>query len=407
MKIYIKSIFTFGFLSVALQVQGQTLNSYIEDAFQNNPNVQSFELKYERFKEKINEANTLPNTQFSVGYFASQPETRTGAQEYRLSVNQMLPWFGTISTRRNYLTSMVDAEYEDIAITKRKLAMAVTQSYYNLYAIKAKKKVLRDNILLLKTYEKLAITAVKVNRATAVDVLRLQIRQNELDEKIQILDQKFLAEQSAFNYLLNKDKVAIVEVPDNVGFPLESAVLNTDLLQNSELLKFDKLYKSVEQSELLNKIDSKPQIGLGLDYISVAKRPDLNFSDNGKDILMPMVSISIPIFNKKYRSVSRQNDWQKQEITAQKQERLNTLKTMLDKALSSQQESKISYSILEKNLKQAQVAENILIKSYETAVLNYSDVLDIQELQLKFQTSQIEAIKKYYMQQAIINYLLN
>lgn len=407
MKLYIKSIFICGFLGSTLQVQAQTLNSYIDDAFQNNPNVQSFELKYDRFKEKINEANTLPNTQFSAGYFVSQPETRTGAQQYKLSVNQMLPWFGTISARKNYLTSMADAEYEDIAITKRKLAMSVMQSYYNLYAIKAKKKVLRDNIILLKTYEKLAITAVKVSRATAVDVLRLQIRQNELDEKILILDQEFLAEQSAFNYLLNKDKVATVEVPEQVSFSLENNTLNTDLLQNSELIKYDKLYKSVEQSELLNQIDSKPQIGLGLDYISVAKRPDLNFSDNGKDILMPMVSISIPIFNKKYRSVSRQNDVQKKEITAQKQERLNTLKTMLDKALSSQQEAKISYTILEKNLKQANVAETILIKSYETAVLNYSDVLDIQELQLKFQTSQIEAVKKYYMQQAIINYLLN
>ena len=40
-------------------------------------------------------------------------------------------------------------------------------------------------------------------------------------------------------------------------------------------------------------------IGLGLDYINVEERPNMDFSDNGKDIVMPMVSVSIPIFNKK------------------------------------------------------------------------------------------------------------
>jgi len=33
-------------------------------------------------------------------------------------------------------------------------------------------------------------------------------------------------------------------------------------------------------------------------------------------------------------------------------------------------------------------------------------VLDIQELQLKFQMSQIEAVKQYYAQAAVINYLI-
>ena len=40
-------------------------------------------------------------------------------------------------------------------------------------------------------------------------------------------------------------------------------------------------------------------IGFGLDYITVSERPSMYFSENGKDIVMPMVSVSIPIFNNK------------------------------------------------------------------------------------------------------------
>jgi outer membrane protein TolC len=131
----------------------------------------------------------------------------------------------------------------------------------------------------------------------------------------------------------------------------------------------------------------------------------MDFSDNGKDIVMPMVSVSIPIFNKKYKSQTKQNDLQQQEITAQKQERLNTLETLLDKAINERISARISHTTQTKNLKQARDAEDILIKSYETGTIDFNDVLDIQELQLKFQMNQIESVKTYYVQSTIINYL--
>ena len=147
-------------------------------------------------------------------------------------------------------------------------------------------------------------------------------------------------------------------------------------------------------------------IGFGLDYINVAERPNMDFSDNGKDIVMPMVSVSIPIFNKKYKSQTKQNDLQQQEITAQKQERLNSLETLLDKAVNDKVSARISYATQTKNLKQAKDAEEILIKNYETGTIDFNDVLDIQELQLKFQMNQIESVKTYYVQTTIINYLI-
>jgi outer membrane protein TolC len=148
-------------------------------------------------------------------------------------------------------------------------------------------------------------------------------------------------------------------------------------------------------------------VGFGLDYVNVDKRPNLDFSDNGKDIVMPMVSVSIPIFNKKYKSQTKQNELQQQEITAQKKERWNKLETVLDKAVNDRISARISYKTQTKNLKQANDAEEILIKSYETGTIDFNDVLDIQELQLKFEINQIESVKTYYVQTTIINYLSN
>ena len=403
-----KTVFLFFFILFILKGNAQKLETLIDEALLNNPKIQKIDLQYKRVSEKLNEVNTIPNTEFGMGYFISEPETRTGAQRFKISVKQMLPWFGTITSRENYVGALADAKYVEIVIVKRKLMASVSQSYYKLYANKAKQEILNENINLLKTYEKLALASVEVGKTPVVDVLRLQIRQNELQQVKDVLQQEFLAEKTTFNNLLNREDDIEVTFVDDLLLPNEDfETTKENLTFHPELLKFDKLFRSIEQSELLNQKESSPKIGFGLDYINVSERPDINFIDNGKDIIMPMISLSIPIFNKKHKSITKQNELEQQEILYQKKEKRNTLESLLDKALKERMSARISYKTAIKNIKQSNEAKQILIKNYETGAIDFIDVLDIQELELKFQISQIESIVKYYVQSTIINYLTN
>jgi outer membrane protein TolC len=391
----------------AFSGQAQELQSYIAEAKANNPGIRAFELRYSIAEEKVNESNWLPNTEISAGYFVSEPETRTGAQRARFSARQMLPWFGTVGTRQEYASSMASADYMDYVIASRKLSLRVAESYYQLYSLTARQAGLEENIELLETYEQLALTSVEVGKASAVDVLRLQIRQNELQQQKDILMEQLRAESAAFNALLNRESGASINLVPQMTIPDIDPVIIDSLQLNPELLRFDRLYESVVQSELLNQKERAPMLGFGLDYLPVQERPDLTFSDNGKDIVMPMVSVSIPVFNKRYDSRTKQNELRKQEIQYQKQERLNVLDAAFENAISQRNEARISYNTQAQNLKQAKDAEQILIRNYETGTIDFKDVLDIQELQLKFQINQIQAVQKYYVQSAIINYLIN
>ena len=115
---------------------------------------------------------------------------------------------------------------------------------------------------------------------------------------------------------------------------------------------------------------------------------------------------SIPIFNNRYKSITRQNELRQQEIETQKEQRMNVLESAFAKAISQRNQARIKFNTQAKNLKQAKDAEQILIKNYETGTIDFNDVLDIQELQLKFQMNQIESVQMYYVQQSIINYLI-
>lgn len=386
------------------EVNAQDLASYIQEAEKNNPEIQAFELRYNIAEERVNEVNSLPNTEFNFGVMAIAPEMDMPMEQFSASVMQMLPWFGTISARENYASSMAEAQFVDIAIAKRKLSLSVSQSYYKLYAIRAKQLILDENIELLQTYERLALTSLEVGKASAVDVLRLQIRQNELVQQKEVLEQDFQAEQTLFNNLLNREENMSVDVVEEMMIPdVDPLVLNENLQINPELIKYDKLYESVEQSELLNQKESGPMVGFGVQYINQENSPMITSSF--KDMVMPMLSISIPIFNNKYKSVTRQNELKQLEIKSQKEERLNNLETRLAQAIYNRNTMRIKFNVQTDNLKQANDAEEILMKNYETGTIDFNDVLDVQELQLKFQINLIDSIKGYFTEYALINYL--
>ena len=393
-------------LMVQHGLSAQDLETLINLGLENNPEIKKYNLQYEIANEKVNEVNTIPNTEISYGYFVSEPETRTGAQKMKFSLKQMIPWFGSITARENYVNSLSDAKFEEIAVAQRKLIVAISNAYYNMYSLRSKDRVLEENINLMGVYETLALNSVETGKASAVSVLRLQMRKNDLIALKKVLYQQYLSQQAALNSLLNRDIAMTITLIDDLPIPdNDFDIVESDLQMHPELLKYDKLYASVVESEVLNQKEKSPMIGFGIDYIPVEKRPDMDFSDNGKDILMPMVSLSIPIFNKKYKSSSKQNELRQLEIDAQKQSQFNKLQQLMDEAVNERLASRISYQTQVKNLEQAKNAETILVKSYESGTIDFNDVLDIQELQLKFQMGLIDAVRNYYRQTTMINYL--
>ena len=400
-------LFMFLVLGGLGQAHSQQLESYIQEARINNPDLKAYESRLELAKERVSEVNSLPDTEISAGVFVSEPETRTGPQTARLSVKQMLPWFGTIGAREKAAGAMVKVEDLEADIARRKIALAVSQDYYQLYGIQEKLEVLQENIDLLELYHQLALNAVEAGNASAIEVLRLKMRQNELREQKEILELKYESRKVNFNKILDREAVADVNLPDTLAINQEAPdSIPGNIEVNPEILKFDGLTESILQAEELNKREALPKLGVGLDYVNVAKRTDMDVADNGKDILMPMLSVSIPIFNNKYNSVSRQNELRQQEVVQKRADKINQLQSGLEEAINDRTSARVSWEVQLDNLAQARNAEEILIKTYETGKMDFDDVLDIQELQLKIQMNLIDAVVSYYSETAMIEYYL-
>ncbi len=390
--IFIGAIAIFSF--VALPAHSQTVEEYVEEALRENPGIKSAETKYRISAEKASEIS-WGNTEFSGGYSFGEMEMGM-MPTAEFSVMQMVPWFGMLGAKRNYATALADAEQIEKEIAERNLALAVEQKFYKLYELKAKQKVIDSNVQLLQVYEQMALTSVEVGKASAVAVLRLQMRQNDLLEKKQVLEKEYVSEKQAFEKMLNRQESRPLSIPDTLELPSEEK-FTRNLHLHPELVKYEKLDRAISLSESVNRKESSPQLGIGAEY--------MYFTDN-PDMVMPMVSLSIPIFNKKYRSVTRQNKLRQEELEFQKQQTFNQLSASLYQAIASRDAARIKVETQTKNLRQAENAQQILLRSYETGTIDFREVLDVQELQLQFQMKRIEAVAAYFQQQAIIEYLV-
>ena len=402
-----KTIFSLTALLLSTELQAQSLEHYLSLALSNNPQLQALNMRYKIAEEKINQAAAVPKATLGAGYFASEPETRTGPQRFKLSVSQMLPWFGTIKARQKYARSLVETEGLDRLIVERQLALSLAQSYYRLYGYQQKNNIIETAIELFKSYEVLALKAVENGSASVVNVLQLQIEQNKLSEEFLKIQELEKAEKVVFANLLSDASFKGILFSEMLEIPLEDLMHERSRLTvNPEILKYDKLFAAVQQSEIVNQKEAQPSLGLGLDYIAVQQRSDILLNENGKDILMPMLKLSVPIFKSKHGSVAQQLELKQRELNYEKNHRLNLLENKLAQAIAMQNQAKISYRLQDANSLQTQKMKEVVLSNFESDRQGLSEVIEMEQLYLQFEFKKIERVVQFYTQTALINYLI-
>lgn len=383
----------------------QTLNDYLNEAEKNSPELQSKHYLYESAVEMIDEVGSLPNTNFSAGYFIEGAETRVGEQKFKLSAIQNLPWFGTLVAKKESASFKAESRKNDIDIYKRHLFLEVKMAYYSLYELKAKENILNDHLKILNTYEKLAINELGNNRSTMVDVLKIKMERNDLFNDLNVISAEINAHKITFNILLNKKFNAPVHIPDTIISMIELPFNRESIQLNPKLLQYDNILNSINKLEEVAKKEGLPTIGIGLDYISVEERVAPLLADNGKDIIMPMVSVSVPIFSKKYSSRRKQLQLEQKAIGLTKQNEMNSLYAVYEKALADFNNSRITIETQIENIIQADQAQKVLLTAYQTAKMDFKQILEVQQLKLKFQLKKIIAEKEQAIQLAKIHFL--
>ncbi|MCK0191947.1 MULTISPECIES: TolC family protein [Arenibacter] len=402
-----KNIIALLLLFTCLGLQAQTLEDYFKIASDNNPGLLSQYKEFEAALEKVPQVSTLPDPSISFGYFISPVETRVGPQKARFSLTQMFPWFGTLKAQGDVATLMAEARYQSFLDTKNKLYFEVSTAYFPLYELREWMKIEERNIAILESYKSISNSKFKNGNGTLVDVLRVDIMLKEAKTNLGILNKKETPLLASFNKLLNRDEIEPVIIADTIeidhillDYAKDSLVVDHPLLNSLELK-----IKASEASEYAAIKQGLPRLGLGLDFVIVDERTDMVLPDNGKDVLMPMVTVSLPIFRGKYKAAVKEAQLMQESYSLQKTETVNALNSNYEMALFDLRQQTDLISLFDQQISESEQVLNLLFTSYGNSGKDFEEVLRMQQQLLKYDRLKITAFTQYRIAQAKLNYI--
>ena len=400
-----RKILIISILFMAYNVVGQSINDYYTIAAENNPELKAKYKEFEAAMQKIPQVSSLPDPNLSMGYFISPVETRLGPQNMRFSLTQMFPWFGTLKAQKNAATLMAESKYQAFLNAKNQLYSQVATAYYPLYELLKLKDIEQENIKILESYKNIANAKFENGKGSLVDVLRVDIMIKDAQTNLAILTKKEPALTSWLNSILNRkynEKIVISKDLQIMELPMEyrkDSITTNPILQELELKK--------QASEVAIEVARKqglPKLGLGLDYVLVGKGMN-NFPDSGKDIIMPMVSVSLPIFRKKYNGATKEAKLMQESYAFQKEAYENKLNGTYYKLVFELEKERDLLKLYEGQVLTLSKSLNLLFAYYSNANKDFEEVLRMQQELLKYQKMQLSSISTFYIKLAELDYL--
>lgn len=402
------------FISIcgSVSVYAQSVDSLVNQAIENNLELKVLEKEYYAALEKAPQVDELPDPEVSVGIFPLPVETRLGAQILRVGATQMFPSKGLLKGKKDLELAKAKTLYEKIGARALDISYQVELSYFQLYEIEKSQTIIRRNLMLIESLEQLALTKVESGKTTAADVLRVQLKKEELNQELIILETAKTNPRATINQLLNRPLKTPIAVNDTLEFATllhDKNFITTNIEANHPMLRMFELQQDISKKAItLNGLNKRPSFGVGLDYIMVNKRSDADPAKNGRDIIQMRGSIKIPLFKKKYEAKEREEQIKIDALTHKKMDVLNQFMSAIEKGYADYETAQLKMNLYQKQIGITRSAKNILETNYSAKGNNFDELLQIEKELIEYDLKIMKVIvQSHIAKSSIERFIIN
>ncbi len=384
------------FLAYFQALSQDPVDPYLAIAAANNPGLKASFNDFMASMELIPQAKALPDTKLSFGYFIQPVETRVGPQKASLAISQSFPWFGTIRSKKNVACQIVEAKLMAFQDEKLKLFKGIKIAYNELYYLHQAVRLTKENLQVLGSFKELARVNFESGKTGFVNVLRVEMEVEELKTKLAFLQDSQKSALAAFENQLNVEIQTPLAFPDSLALvPLsahEQVLADSMIAKNLQLQELKYLALAKEDQIKVAQMMSRPSFSVGLSYIFVDERSDVELSDNGQNaLLFPQVGMSIPIFQKKYPAMQNQARLEKEQIQYQIEEKTNQLSSQLEFLVRDHLDAHRRNQLYRHLHDLADRSLSLLLTEFSTGKSDFEEVLRMERKLLNYQLEFEEA----------------
>lgn len=247
------------------------------------------------------------------------------------------------------------------------------------------------------------------------DVLRIQLEMVEIENNIESIQSEIAAEKARFNALLNRPLDFEIVIPKSitkVSFFFDEAISMGEIENRNPMLgMLEEEEKAYRAKAEMNKKMSYPMLGIGLQYMLIGKSERTSMDqgmDNGMsgmDMIMPMVSISLPLYRNKYKAQQRESLFMWQSARNRYQNTLNSLQSDLLKLKHQLDDAERKIALYSRQEELARTTYQLVVQEFISAKSDLTNVIQVQRQLLDYQLRQAEAIATYNTKVASIRRL--
>ena len=311
----------------SLQAQN-TLNTYKREALSSHPNLLS---KWNEIASSEFQARSIGimDPTVSIGVFAAPIETALGAQTARISINQSIPLPNSLKLQRLTFEALIEAREFGYLEEVERHFLEMDKEWASIYTETMRIKFLDLQLDVLNELTQLLTTFNSEGYSTNRKILEIELQEKTLDQQ---REEAFLVRSQ---HVWNFNRLRNAPITDSLIYPdrLETTVDLGDVVDGFEsqaewtysanhngtsmddvssaihqlnspgIQRLQAIVESKKMELYLTELSRYPSLGVGLDYISIAEKPDqVGIQNNGKDAVLAKVSFSLPIAQKRKRA---------------------------------------------------------------------------------------------------------
>lgn len=370
------------------------LSDYLAYAALNNAGLKAAFEQWKAAVEQVPQAESLPDPKFTYGYFINEVETRVGPQRQKFGIMQVFPWFGKIEARTDAAAAAAKAARKRYEAEKLKLFFEVKDAFYEYAYLASAIEIARQNLELLKRFEEVALTRYMAAAGSHPDTIRAQLELAKLEDVLESLQELRGPTVAKLNSVLNRESHLPLPWPQKQAFELiqvnrqEMIALLRQV--NPELAALDFEVEAAKHRVELAKKKFWPDIGMGVDWIQT---DEARAGDSGKDPVVLMFSMNLPIWRESYKAAERQAKANVRKVSHRKTEVENTLLAQAVQVLYDFEDSNRKARLYGDTL--IPKAEELLQASevaYQGGTVDFLSLIDAQRTLLKFELQHERAL---------------
>lgn len=402
---------------------GQNLDDYLIQAGENNPELQAYYHEYLASLEKAPQVGSLPDPELTMGVFFSPMQRWMGNQVADFKLMQMFPWFGTLGEKKEEANLLSHARYQLFLDAKNKLFYQVKSTYFEIYQTQKEIQIQKQFLEHLEQFERLALAKFKSGsneKSTGMPgmgssesgmsgVLDIRIQYLEKENEILTLEENLKPLQIKFNQLLNREINEQISSLDSLE-PSQllwdkNVLLDSIQSQNPMLASFDTQMAALDQQEQIAKLQGRPMLGAGIEYMPFQPRPESGMMMGGKDMVMPMVSLSLPIYRKKTNSRIKETEYLREATLLKKEKEENMLAMEWANAIRDFEDASRKIDLYQEQMELVHQNNRLQLSYFQTNSKSIESVVSSHHQMLQIQLSQLRMIVQQHKSLALLESL--